>query len=458
MGTFTMVQQQSSNDLFLIPEANGCNIDFTPVGEANNWECVDDPRDMPDNDITYVYSSASLAKYDLYELPNHTTETGTINYVQVYARGKSQEFAQHEDGIYKILLTDNACVNIFKSDDVDLAASTYKTYNKVWTANERTGDAFTWDEIDDLEIGVECSSPSVTRAPTILTIRPSACDTCGLAPSVGGRNDQWELVDDEVQDGYDTYIYATEDQTKESLFALDDTAKTGVISNVAIFACINPDTKPDDHYGRTLIKTHGTQYYGDAEYVPATSWTWISTNYFDNPNTTNAWTWAEIDALCAGIELTSIAGNLCSCTSLYVVISYTPANSNPEIRTTQSFLKVNYTPPEVTCTMDKPEEISIDHEQNIKMMNFWDGSREVYGLSRSKRTMAMRGKLYSETACTTIECVRDMGISGEDITLSDLGSNNFDKVVKIRSFGWKKISKKPLAYEWILECEFTKCC
>ncbi len=51
MGTFTIAQTQDSKNLYLNPDGNGCNIDFTPEGEANNWECVDDPKILPDDEI-----------------------------------------------------------------------------------------------------------------------------------------------------------------------------------------------------------------------------------------------------------------------------------------------------------------------------------------------------------------------------------------------------------------------
>jgi len=49
--------------------------------------------------------------------------------------------------------------------------------------------------------------------------------------------------------------------------------------------------------------------------------------------------------------------------------------------------------------------------------------------------------------------MKEMGKDGSKITISGLRSL-FNGEFKIRSFGWKHISKKPELYEWILELEY----
>lgn len=470
MGSFTITAVGGFTfNAFFIPNAAGCATELTPVGEANNWECVDDPRITPDEDATYVHSDATNLKYDLYEIPNHTTESGTINYIQIYGRAKSHSIAQHEDGIFKLILTDNDCTNIYKSDDINLT-TTYATYDNIWTTNPRTLNALTWDDIDNLQIGEECNSPAVSHQTLYLTIRPNAdsapqelstgCDLpyCDGLPCPNGI--AADYIDETTMDEYCTYLYNDViPSAKYSLFDLTNhTAETGAITNVAIFICANPRDGAVS-YARTVLKTHATVYYGDygAE-LARNNWNYRSTNYPLNPNTNNAWTWAEIDDLLGGVDLkTTTEGHedTCFCTQIYVVITHIAVEGfSPEIRTTQCYLKVNYTK-SVSCTLDKPEEISVDHDQNIKMLNFWSGRRAVYGLSRNKRTMVMIGKLYSDTACTTIECVRELAEADINISISGLNDYNYDKIFKILSFGWEKISDSPLAYNWILECEYT---
>ncbi|GAI05968.1 unnamed protein product, partial [marine sediment metagenome] len=178
MGTFTITQSRIGNILYLNPSGIGCNTDLTPIGDVNNWQCVDDPQLKPDDDTTYVHSDATDLKYDLYTLPD-TTETGIINHVKIYTRAKSDTYAQGDDGIYKIIVTDNACSNIYKSNDIDILTDNYRTYSNVLSVNPRTSNSWKWDDIDNLQIGNECNSPTL-YFPDTATFRPDADVTTEL--------------------------------------------------------------------------------------------------------------------------------------------------------------------------------------------------------------------------------------------------------------------------------------
>lgn len=466
MGTFTIIQPRASADLYLSPSANGCNIDLTPVGEAANWECVDDDRITPDEDATYVYSSSPTdLEYDLYELPNHTTETGVINYTQVFARARSSPLSQHEDGIYKILATENACGDIYKSNDINLTTS-YSTHNTVWAVNPRTATTWTWADIDNLQIGLECNSPEVNNVVEILTLRPTAAgDVTQLIPAGDAPN--WKCVDDVTKDDMTTVVktiygvYPGYDTTFYDLYNLTNhTTETGSISKIVVFAWVYAY---DSRNGQavTAIKIGGNTYYGTNPEQNNYCWKLISTEYALNPDTSAAWTWTNIDDLQGGVRLVEpyeIDG-YDVCTQVYVAVYHTEQIS-PQIRTTQCYAKINYTPPDTECTLSKPEEISVNHSMNIKMLNFWNGTREVYSLNRSGKSMVLTGSEYQSDTCDSacpcehITCMRDMGKDGSTITISGLRSL-FNGDFKIRSFGWKHISEKPEYYEWILELEYN---
>jgi len=68
----------------LRPEADGDLTNLTPVGAANNWDCVKDVN--PDDDTTRVETSDTVAWIkDLYEIKDHT-ESGTIEKIEVHYR------------------------------------------------------------------------------------------------------------------------------------------------------------------------------------------------------------------------------------------------------------------------------------------------------------------------------------------------------------------------------------
>lgn len=454
----TLTQIQLRTIAQFIPNANGCNIDFTPFGEANNWECINDPILIPNEDTDYVHSSAIDLNYDLYLLPNHTTETGVINYVNIYARAKSDTIAQHQDGVYKIILTDNACGNIYKSSDIDLITG-YATYNNIWLENPRTTAAWTWDDIDNLQIGVECSSPTLTGEAKILTLRPNAAGDS----SQFNRNNctaNWRCVDEIIPDNNTTFLNPNVFSAwRKDLFNITNhTVENGVISKIAIFAYLAWENLiGDEPEAKIGLKTGGAEDWRNTFKISDLNYQYYSEEWLLNPTTGLAWTWADIDALQIGLQGYRQAGSAdLHNTQMYVIVYYNE-NVNPEIRTTQCYAEINYDA-EIDCLLNNPEKTSQNQSQAIKMLNFWDGSREVYGISRGNKTSVIQGKEWDTSgiiACERMKCIEGMGKNGSPLTVSGINWL-FDREYRIASFGWKKISDKPKLFEWILELEHTE--
>lgn len=463
MGTFTLTQTQEAKEFYLHPSAAGCATELTPIGAANNWQCVDDPTATPDDDTTYVYNDLAATKYDMYETePSTVTPTGIINYVQVFSMAKSHEIPQAASGIYKIIITDDACSSIYKSDNKNLITS-YTTHSNAWTTNPSTATDWTWADIGNLQIGNECNSPGVEYPSQQLTLRPNATGDLSeqhvyLAACPGAGN-HYMCVDEETPDWFTTCLFASSNypytlDASDLYNITDHTTETGIIVSVTVFAWVLNNYEHVSNWARTIIKTNATTYQGDTVYLTdIDTWELISDTYTTNPFTAAAWSWAEIDALQIGSRLHAANGTI-YCTQVYAIVTYTPASDNPEIRTTQQYVVVNYSE-ESECTLNAPEQISVSHTQNIKMLNFWSGNRAVYGLTRNKRTMVMTGSQIGESSCSDIECVCSMAEAGNEITTSGLGNTEFNDDFRIASFGWKKISTKPLRYDWILELEYA---
>jgi len=435
-----------------LPNADGCHIDLTPVGAANNWECVDDPVATPDEDATYVYSTVTDLQYDLYELPNHTTENdvpNTINYVQIFGRAKSHLDSQATSGTFKLILTDNACTDIYKSSDINIATE-YATHSNTWAENPRTDTTWTWDDIDNLQTGLECSSPSVGVA-HITTFRPNgAGDVTELTPSPAVPN--WQNVDEVTPDAFTTTVKMYEpDGSGYDLYNLTNhTTETGTISKIVVYAWVWLRTLTAT---KTVIKTGGNTYQDDQTPGSDTNWVLISTEYALNPQTTVAWTWADIDALQAGIFLTepAPAGDSNTCTQVYVEVFHTELES-PEIRTTQLYTKVNYS---THHNMIAPKEVSTDHAQNVREMNMWNGERIVFGESRNRWSLLLKGDDWEIDACEKIQAIQQLGLDGLPITITGLNNINWDTEWMIKSFGWRLVLEKPIHYEWIILLERT---
>ncbi|MFC2025457.1 hypothetical protein ACFLTG_03505 [Chloroflexota bacterium] len=81
---------------------------------------------------------------------------------------------------------------------------------------------------------------------------------------------------------------------------------------------------PGNVYGKAAIKTHGTVYTGSEESTNSDTFVLKSYQWTNNPNTSSAWTWAEVDALQAGVELrTYYEVDESVCTQIYVIVNYT---------------------------------------------------------------------------------------------------------------------------------------
>lgn len=465
MAVFTISQVQPGKEIYLYPTGDGCVTDLNPHGQATNWECVDEVKNYPNDDTDYVYSDVTSIVRDLYT----TDETelsglsGTINYVQIYARGKSTLYPQHKDGIYKIILTTNPseCTDgvIYKSNDKNLVTS-YNNFFYVWNTNPSTATDWEWDDFDDFEMGVEVSSPTLTDYLVSLTLRPNAAgDKTELHPwskSVPHTPANYTCVDDSTSDGDDTTVETARTldfgAAKSDLYNVPNhTTEVGTIQSVTVFYRIQGW---EDQEGEAAggIKIGGSEYW-ETLHDTGTPYQWILYSYTwtENPNTSSAWTWANIDDLQIGVKLKTDVGSV-YCTQVYAVVKYYAA-VNPEIRTTQVYAKINYDS-EVTCTLNKPKHVSVDHDRNIKMLNFWSGDRAVYDIGRNHKTMVITGTEYGSDACEKIECVKGVAKYGGDITTNGLGGR-FDSTFKILSVGWQKITDKPLTFDWIIELEYS---
>jgi len=70
------------------------------------------------------------------------------------------------------------------------------------------------------------------------------------------------------------------------------------------------------------IRTNGSDYFGSYTASLPTSYTDISANWTENPNTSNDWTWAEIDALEAGVRQYDLGAGDVRTTQVYVEVDY----------------------------------------------------------------------------------------------------------------------------------------
>ncbi len=135
--------------LYLRPNDAGYETSITSQypNSTYHWDKVDDVT--PDEDATYVCSNTTSSyQRDLYNLPAHTTETGIINFITIlfriiatadltgYGKPSQRSGTTTTDG------------------DEQSQGDTWATKSQTYTTNPATGNPYTWDEIDALQIGV----------------------------------------------------------------------------------------------------------------------------------------------------------------------------------------------------------------------------------------------------------------------------------------------------------------
>ena len=452
MSTFTITQTPDDNNLYLYPDGSS-STQCISSGSLNH-HMIDDTYNNADDDTTYVYTTNIGSQYDFYTITNHTDETGSINYVSVVSTAKSHTNGQSSSGTYELWIKDSTSGSSVSSqvDHAPLSTS-YKKYYHNFTSSP-TGASWDWNAIDNLIIGFECSSPTVTSANQTLTLRPTGDSDCNLS-SVGATNN-YECVDDTTVND-NNYVAETGPggTTNYDLYTANDhTDEYGTINSITIYNRIyGTGGDPGGDAGHTYIKIGGTTASGDWVY-PNGSYTNISKEYSSSITSASAWTWAEVDSLLIGTYLSrGASGGNSRTTQVYAVVDYTES-ANPEIRTTQCYAVVNYTPSTSTVTLNMPSNINVSHSRNVKRFTFPDGSYEIADCGRSGKTITLEGVQNSDSS-TKMDDIKDMAHNGSIISITGLPDSYLNTDYLIRDFSWSESSGHgdTRVYSWSMVLE-----
>lgn len=135
--------------LTLRPNAAGSETSITSQtpDSTYHWDKVDE--ETADAYTTRVYTLSASYLRDLYALPNHTTESGVINFVKIYFCCVTSNATY---GVAKPSLKSDSTV----TDGTQVAlTTTWTTFSQQWNVNPATGLAWgsDWSVIDALQIG-----------------------------------------------------------------------------------------------------------------------------------------------------------------------------------------------------------------------------------------------------------------------------------------------------------------
>lgn len=383
---------------------------------ASNYLCVDEAWDSPNDDTDYVHTDSTSNVEDKYNMQNHTTETGTINYVRLVSRAKSHTWAQDSAGIFKLYIYEGTTGEY--SESKGPLSISYSKYYHTWDENPDTSAAWTWSEIDAMLAGIQTNSPSYALAKT-LAMRPNG-DGSSTA-MVGTYAD----VDEEDANDDTDYVYPNNTSGEREYFALaDHTTETGTINSVTVFARMKwVGSNGDYDQPKIGVKTDPT-YHEEIKQITAT-WATYSHEWTTNPDTSAAWTWTDIDNLQIGVwgrGATSTNGVLI--TQMYAVVDYTETDS-PSIRATQVYAIVNYDPTATVVTLPDPKNVDLSHSRLIKRKNLPSGNYIVYDAGRGSKTLTIVGTETS-AAYTDMNSMKTICHYGAKVTIAGLDDTNLN--------------------------------
>lgn len=152
-------------------------------------------------------------------------------------------------------------------------------------------------------------------------LRPDADGDETNIDNPGGAH--WDDVDEEIADGDSTVVYTSSAGWQEDLYSTaNHTEGSGSINYVKVYIVCRSTATPVQTNAYVHIKTNGVEDNGTPE-TTTTSYSTFSYQWDNNPQTTDPWTWDEIDALQIGVGLRQpTTGQFTGCTQVYAEIGY----------------------------------------------------------------------------------------------------------------------------------------
>ena len=166
--------------LTLRPNADGDLTNLTRSSGSFNYEMVDEAS--ADDDATYVYNTTSAT--DLYNIPDHTTETDVIDFILVYIRAKGESGPPPASDADIDIKTGGT---IYSANLAIGGGGSWETGSFQWNTNPKTGEVWTWGNIDSLQIGCDVNSASggegrITQVYVEVNYTVVAPDPRGIVP------------------------------------------------------------------------------------------------------------------------------------------------------------------------------------------------------------------------------------------------------------------------------------
>lgn len=127
----------------------GVETGLTPSAGAS-WQCVSD-----DSDLTYVSTNSTSYLRDLYIVEDGSATTGFIQSVSIYFR-VSNNSTYTTYGVPLFYINGN-----YYDGNYQTATAGWSTKSEVFTTNPATSTSWTWNDINNMQIGVSLLSSNI---------------------------------------------------------------------------------------------------------------------------------------------------------------------------------------------------------------------------------------------------------------------------------------------------------
>lgn len=134
----------------------------------------------------------------------------------------------------------------------------------------------------------------------------------------------WESVDEASPDEAVTYVctlVAGSTNFIRDLYATQNSSPSGTIQKITVYARGYQVSGDAQDWLKIEIKS-GETNANSLKSLPSGPWTTVSQDWATNPDDSEAWDWADIDALQIGVSLYDDLVHVCRCTQVYVVVTY----------------------------------------------------------------------------------------------------------------------------------------
>jgi prepilin-type N-terminal cleavage/methylation domain-containing protein len=137
-----------TNALTLRPNGPGSSTFLTSSGCAGNWQCVSEAT--PDEDASIVICASNSNEDDYYAMADPTPQACAPTKVTVNYRAR---LTKNQGSAASLLYVGG---QVFAGATVS-PTNSYANYSDSWTTNPRTGIAWTWADITNLQAGIRMS-------------------------------------------------------------------------------------------------------------------------------------------------------------------------------------------------------------------------------------------------------------------------------------------------------------